>query len=172
MNRDLKDTIYVLRELIRTVRLNLEVLELLRLNGRISETDKQYLEIIRVNRRNIRSMDEFLLETIPALIDANPESGQKFLKKSFRDWSAELAVSLGYLNRLIKDFISPLAKADQMSDSGFNDLIIKDKRFWPFLDNAGNESILFTSFEEKQSGDSQETPDPEEGKTEDQGKEE
>jgi len=166
---EVKQAVLLLREHIETIRINLEILELLKLNGRIKDTDNQYIQISELDRKNRKSFHEFVLAELPGLIEADLEPGSKLLKKSFLDWAADLHLSHSYLDRIIKDYMHHIAAIDQSLKKTIKDLEIKDKRFWKFLDRAKGKTRLFESFKEPENADGlNQTPDPEEKKEEQQ----
>lgn len=162
-NNELKQAVLFLRERMETIRINLEILEALKLSGWIKNTDKKYHEIIGLDGKSRKSFNELVLNDLPGLIEADFEPGSKQLKKSLLDWAADLNLSLGYLDLIIKDYMHQIAVADQ----GLNNLDVpdvKDKRFWKFLDKAKVKTRLFESFEEPEHTDgSDQVEDPEKG---------
>lgn len=152
----------LLREHMETIRINLGILEVLRLNGRINESDKLYLKIIELNHRNQISYNEFLLAELPGYIETQTDPGRNALKKSFMDWAADLNLSLNFLDRIVKDYLSGMVEADQSSKSKEYSREIKDKRFWGFLDREKETDELFESFREfQESNELNQLTDPE-----------
>jgi hypothetical protein len=142
------EAVTLLREQIETIRINLEILEVLKLNGRIKETDKQYSDILDLDRKNQKSFHEFVLTDIPGLIKAKLVPEKKVLKKTLLDWAADMHLSLSYLDRLIKDYMHQIAGIDQNQKKNIKNRDVKDKRFWKFLDWEKGKTRLFKSFEE------------------------
>lgn len=166
---EVQQAIILLREHIETIRLNLEILELLKLNGRIKDTDKQYIQISELDRKNRKSFHEFVLAKLPGLIETGLEPDSKVLKKSFLDWAADLNLSLSFLDRIIKDYMHHMTVIDQSLKKNIKDLEIKDKRFWKFLDSVKGKTRIFESFKEPENAYGlNQAPDPEEKKEEEQ----
>jgi len=166
---EVEQAVRLLREHIETIRINLEILEALKLNGRIKDTDKRYIQITELDRKNKKSFHEFVLDELPGLIKARIEPGNKVLKKSFLDWAADLHLSLSYLDRIIKDYLHQIIGVDESWSKDKKDLEVKDKRFWKFLDREQDKARLFESFDDpKNTQKLNQTPDPEVRKEEQQ----
>jgi hypothetical protein len=166
---EVKQAVSLLREYLETIRINLEILEVLKQTGRIKDTDKQYIEITELDRKNRKSFNEFIFTELPRLIEADTEPGIKVLKKSFLDWAADLYMRLRYLDLFIKEYMNQMALADQIRNKKNKDPEVKDKRFWKFLDREKSRARLFESFEEpEKDNELDQVPDPEKGKEEQQ----
>jgi len=170
---EVEQAVILLREHIETIRINLEILEALKLKGRIMGTDKQYNQITELDRKNRKSFHDLILDELPGLIKAGIEPGSKVLKKSFLDWAADLHLSLSYLDRIIKDYMLKIMTIDQSLYKNKKDLEIKDKRFWKFLDREKDRTRLFESFDKPENAEKlNQTPDPEVSKEEQKREEE
>jgi len=164
---EVKQSVALLREHLETIRINLEILEILKLNGRIKETDKPYVEINDLDCRNRKYFNEFILSELPGLIEPSILSDNQVLRKSYLDWAGEMRQSLSLLDRLIKDYMRKLMGMDKVRSTFRNDLDIKDKRFWKFLEEVKDKHNLFESFEDPGIHEkSEQAPDSEISETE------
>jgi hypothetical protein len=170
--KDVKQAVVLLREQIETIRLNLDILEILKVGGRIRETDQKYLEISGLNRRSQASFNEFVLMDLPGIMAEEPQSRREILEPRYLDWARDLHVTLRHLDRIIKDYMYQIAREDKVLLKQRNQAEIKDKRFWGFLDDEKNNDRLFESFGETGSTDPlNKVPDTEENEKQQEGEE-
>lgn len=170
---DVKRALRLLGEYLETIRINIEILQMLHQNGRINHADSQYLEIIELDRKNRKSFQELVIAELPDIIKAEHDPESRLLIKSLLDWAADLNLSLGYLDRITKEYMHQLITADKQLSKDPREPDIRDKRFWKFLENAKVKTRLFDSFDENESpGGSDQVVDPVESKGKQQREEE
>jgi hypothetical protein len=154
---DIRHAVQLLREHMESIRINLEILNTLRLNGRIPDSDEQFTEIVHQEKKIRKSLNEFILIQLPGLIEADLDDSKAVLKKSYLDWAADLHLSLSHQDFIIKKFMNCYMDQHGAQTITNQEDDVKDKRFWKFLEEG--------------SGLNQ-AADPEKGKTEQQGEEE
>ena len=174
-SREIEAAINLMTELLDVIRVNLEVLEILKLKGRIKLTDKRFIEITELDRKHRSEFQDFVLKKLPPYLDGDATITQKVIKKEFLVWSDDQLISLRYLDRLVKEFMEEINVADGDVLIRQKQLEVKDKRFWKFLDKVRSKNRLFDSFNEaeeafilddtasrpaKNSGDNQVNPEP------------
>lgn len=145
---EVDQSVFLLREHISIIRINLEILECLHLSGRIKGSDKQYIEIMELDQKTRKSFHEYVLGLLPGLMAIDLEPGNRVLKKSFLDWAADLQLRLSYLDRIIKEYMHQMVLADKNGKSDLNNKEIRDKRFWKFLEKVKSKARLFEIFNE------------------------
>lgn len=173
INSDVERTIFLIREHIDTIRINLEILEALKISGRIRDNDKKYREIVDLESRSRKSINDFILAEFPSFIEGNSDPAGKVLRKSYIEWATGLLQSLIELSRLISNYIRHLAEMDHFRHKPITREDIRDKRFWDFLEKEHKKAGLFGSFEiPPEPENSEKSAEPEEGEGNQQAKEE
>lgn len=147
-SREIEETTRILHDLMETIRVNMEILEILKLKGRIKLTDKQFIEITELDKKHRNEFQKFVLKKLPEFLDGDLQSTQKVLKKTFLVWAADLQISLVYLDREIKKYMKEIHEKDLKNLRGLKEPEVKDKRFWKFLDKVRSKSRLYESFDE------------------------
>lgn len=162
VSREVIEATRLLKEHLETIRINMDILEVLKLRGRIRLTDKRFIEISELDRKHRRTFQEFVLNELPMFIDGDLQANRKVLKKSFLVWAADLQISMRYLDKTIKEYMHDITENDAIAKKTVKELEVKDKRFWKFLDRVRTKSKVFESFQEPE--DAQvlhQSPDPE-----------
>lgn len=150
---------------MEAIRINIELLEVYRMTGKIRITDKAYFEIIQLDRKHRRTFEDFVVDRLPATtgeagIHAPADTGSEFTA-----WAEDLSVSLNYLDRITKDYIQRLIDGDEAAGQLFREPDIRDKRFWDFLESLRNKAPVFDSFRLTDAeGGSDQATDPEKDK--------
>ena len=147
-NREIESTVGLMKELLETNRINLEILEILKLKGRIKLTDRQFIEITELSQKHHREFQSFVLDKLPQFMEGELLPTQNILKKTFLTWSTDLLVSLRYLDGVMKNYMSEINRRDLKNLRSLQEPEVKDKRFWKFLDKVRTKSKVFESFEE------------------------
>jgi len=162
---EITEAVELLREHLESIRINMEILEVLKLKGRISLTDKQFIEITELDQKHRRTFQDFVLKELPRFIEGSKDPKNSSLKSSFGDWTADLHISMQYLDRIVKEYLHEVNLKDAEWKKSVGDKEIKDKRFWRFLDRVRTKPRIFESFEENAgSHESHNPPDPEKHK--------
>jgi len=148
IGKNLDELIHLINEFLEVISVNLEVLEVLKLKGRIPLTDKRYIEINDLDKKHRRTFEKFLLKTVPVYLNSETTVTDKVLLKEYQLWAADLMVSLKYLDRIIKEFIQEQIEQDKKLKKAVKEFQVKDKRFWRFLDTFKLKTKVFDSFQE------------------------
>lgn len=157
-----RETVKLLREHLESIRINMEILEVLKLKGRISLTDKQFIEIAELDQKHRRTFQDFVLDQLPRMLEAEEGAGGNGLVKPFLEWAGDLHVSMQYLDRIVKDYLHAIHLKDAGGKREIKNMEVKDKRFWKFLEKMRTRAPMFESFEEPPEGEnSDQSPDPE-----------
>ncbi len=149
IGRNLKENIELIRELLEIIQVNIEVLDILKLKGKIPLTDKAYIEIADLDKKHRRSFEEFMLDILPDYLNSDSVATDKVLKKKYELWTADLIVSLSHLDTVCKEFIQKEINQDKKLKRSVKDMQVKDKRFWRFLDKVKGKDRVFDSFTEE-----------------------
>jgi len=147
--RGLSDGIEVVREHLKVIQVNMEVLEVLKIKGAISFTDKNFIEIINLDKKHRKTFEEFILDTLPDYLNSESKITEKVLIKQFEVWISDLILSLSYLDKQCKAFIQERINKDKKLKKAIKEVEVKDKRFWRFLDKVKSKSKVFESFNEE-----------------------
>lgn len=131
----------------------MEVLEVLKLKGAISLTDKHFIEIVNLDKKHRRTFEEFVLDTLPDYLSSEAQVTEKVLLKQFEVWASDLIISLSHLDKACKRFIQGKIDQDKKLKKAIKDAEVKDKRFWRFLDKVKSKSKIFDSFSEDSAED-------------------
>ena len=156
--KTVEQAVMLLREHLETIRINLDILEVLKSGGRIQDTDKQYQEILELDRKNQQTFNKFVFTELPWFLEADQKPGNQGIKKTFLDWAEALHLNLSYLDRLIKEYMHGILVVDRSMQERFQDQEVKDTRFWKFLDRAKDKTKLFLSFNEQENGEDSDQP--------------
>lgn len=173
VSREVVEAVRLIQEHLDSIRINMNILEVLKLKGRIRLTDKRFIEITELDRKHRKTFQEFVLKELPMFVDGDTQATQKVLKRSFLVWAADLQISLRYLDKLIKEFMYEISQNDSKAKKVVKELEVKDKRFWKFLDKVRTKTKIFESFQEPE--DAQilnQPPDSEKNKRGGEGEEE
>jgi len=173
VSREVVEAVRLIQEHLDSIRINMDILEVLKLKGRIRLTDKRFIEITELDRKHRKTFQEFVLKELPMFVDGDTQATQKVLKRSFLVWAADLQISLRYLDKLIKEFMYEISQNDSKAKKVVKELEVKDKRFWKFLDKVRTKTKIFESFQEPE--DAQilnQPPDSEKNKRGGEGEEE
>ena len=127
----------------------MEVLEVLKLKGAISLTDKEFIEIVNLDKKHRKTFEEFVLDTLPDYLNSESEATERVLLKQFEVWASDLIISLSHLDKSCKIFIQNKINQDKKLKKAVKDVEVKDKRFWRFLDKVRSKPKLFESFSEE-----------------------
>lgn len=149
MPRSLRDSIEIIKEHLKVISVNLEVLEVLKLKGAISLTDKRFIEIVNLDKKHRRTFEEFVLDTLPEYLNSESQVTEKVLMKQFEVWSSDLIISLSHLDKSCKNFIQDKINQDKKLRKAVKEAEVKDKRFWRFLDKVKTKPRIFDSFSEE-----------------------
>lgn len=147
--RSLKKNIEIMREHLKVIQVNMEVLEVLKLKGAIALTDKRFIEIVNLDKKHRRMFEQFVLDAVPDYLGSEASATDKVLLKKYQLWSSDLIISLGHLDRVTKEFIQDLINQDKRLKKHVKEIEVKDKRFWRFLDKVKSKSKIFESFTEE-----------------------
>jgi hypothetical protein len=148
VSREVIESVRLIQEHLDSIRINMDILEVLKLKGRIRLTDKRFIEITELDRKHRKTFQEFVLKELPMFVDGDTQATQKVLKRSFLVWAADLQISLRYLDKITKEFMREISENDKKAKKVVKELEIKDKRFWKFLDKVRTRSKVFESFQE------------------------
>jgi len=155
-------TVRLLREHLESIRINMEILEVLKLKGRISLTDKQFIEIAELDQKHRRMFQDFVLDGLPGMLSTNQGLENSDLLKPFLEWAGDLHISMQYLDRIIKDYLHAINLKDAGGKRVSKNMEVKDKRFWKFLEKMRTKPKMFESFEEPPETENSDQPaDPE-----------
>jgi len=170
---EILEAVKLLREHLESIRINMEILEVLKLRGHISLTDKQFIEISELDQKHRRTFQDFVLNDLPRYVEGSKDPTVAPLKESFRDWTADLHLSMQYLDRIVKEYLHEVNLKESERKKAIGEEEIRDKRFWRFLDRARTRPRVFDSFEDRRSEETlHETPDPEKDKGDQEGQKE
>lgn len=160
--REIRETVRLLREHLESIRINMEILEVLKLKGRISLTDKQFIEIAELDQKHRRTFQDFVLDELPRMLETNQGEKNNDLMKPFLEWTGDLHISMQYLDRIIKDYLHTVNLKDTGGKRVIKNMEVKDKRFWKFLEKMRTKPKMFESFEEPSETENSDQPaDPE-----------
>jgi len=148
ISKNLLESIRIIREHLKIIRVNLDVLEILKLKGAISLTDKRFIEIVNLDKKHRREFEDFVLNTLPDYLDSESAVTDKVLSKQFQIWASDLIISLSHLDKICKEFIQAKINSDKKLKKSIKSGEVKDKRFWRFLDKVKGKSQIFESFNE------------------------
>lgn len=151
--RALSESIEIIKEHLKVISVNMEVLEILKLKGAISLTDKHFIEIVNLDKKHRRTFEEFVLDTLPDYLSSESQVTEKVLLKQFEVWASDLIISLSHLDKACKSFIQGKIDQDKKLKKAIKDAEVKDKRFWRFLDKVKSKSKIFDSFSEESTED-------------------
>ncbi|MCK5820490.1 MAG: hypothetical protein KAH17_01345 [Bacteroidales bacterium] len=146
--KSLIESIKIIREHQKMIQVNLDILEILKLKGAISLTDKHFIEIINLDKKHRRMFEEFVLNTLPNYLSSESAVTDKVLSKQFQVWASDLIISLSHLDKICKGFIQNKINSDKKLKRSIKAIEVKDKRFWRFLDKVKGKSQVFESFNE------------------------
>jgi len=159
---EMMEAVKLLREHLESIRINMEILEVLKLRGRISLTDKQFIEITELDQKHRRTFQDFVLDELPQMLETNQGEKNNDLMKQFLEWTGDLHISMQYLDRIIKDYLHAINLKDAGGKRVNKNMEVKDKRFWKFLDKMRTKPKMFESFEEPSETENSDQPaDPE-----------
>ncbi len=147
--RDLSEGIELVREHLKVIQVNMEVLEVLKMKGAITFTDKAFIEILNLDKKHRKTFEDFLLGTLPDYLNSETQVTEKVLMKQFELWISDLIISLSYLDKQCKSFIQERINEDKKLKRAIKEIDVKDKRFWRFLDRVKSKSKVFESFSEE-----------------------
>lgn len=108
---------YFLREITETIRINLEILEVLKLQGRILATDRSFIRITEIEAKTRKSLTDFVLVKLPELIESEPGTASSILRKSYQDWAGEIFTTLSFLDRMLKDYLNQVPDPEKSIES-------------------------------------------------------
>ncbi|MFH0761917.1 MAG: hypothetical protein V2A67_10480 [Bacteroidota bacterium] len=163
IRREILEAVKLLREHLESIRINMEILEVLKLKGRISLTDKQFIEITELDQKHRRTFQDFVLNELPVMLETNQGGKNSDPMRSFLEWTGDLHISMQYLDRIIKDYLHAINLKDAGGKRSIKNMEVKDKRFWKFLDKMRTKPKMFESFEEpSETEDLHQPADPEE----------
>lgn len=145
----LSESIKIIKEHLKVISVNMEVLEVLKVKGAISLTDKRFIEIINLDKKHRRTFEEFILDTLPDYLNSDSKVTEKVLLKQFDIWAADLIISLSHLDKACKSFIQDRIDQDKKLKKAIRESEVKDKRFWRFLDKVKTKPKIFDSFSEE-----------------------
>jgi len=148
VSREVEEATRIITDLMDTIRINMEILEIMKLKGRIRLTNKQFIEITELDRKHHMEFQRFMMVILPDFIDGDVQTTHKVLKKTFLVWATDLQISLRYLDIQIKNFLKEINEKDLKNLRSLTEPEVKDKRFWKFLDKVRLKSRIFDSFEE------------------------
>lgn len=146
--KEVKKSIQLIREHLKVIQVNMEILEVLKLKGMISLTDKRFIEIINLDKKHRKVFESFVLDTLPDYLGSENPVTEKVLYKQYMLWATDLLVSLTHLDKIIKEFIQTQIESDKKLRRTVREIEVKDKRFWRFLDIVKGKSKVFESFNE------------------------
>lgn len=146
--KSLAANIKIIREHLKVTQVNLDILEILKLKGAISLTDKRFIEIINLDKKHRRVFEGFVLDSLPDYLMSNSDVTDKVLLKKFQLWAADLIISLTHLDKVCKAFIQEKINNDKKLKKAIREIEVKDKRFWRFLDKVKGKSKIFESFDD------------------------
>ncbi len=146
--KEVRETVKLLREHLESIRINMEILEVLKLKGRISLTDKQFIEISELDQKHRRTFQGFVLDELPGLLEMKQGAVSTELVERFAAWAGDLHVSVQYLDRIIKDYLHSIILREAGGKRVIRNMEVKDKRFWKFLEKIRTGPKMFESFEE------------------------
>ena len=149
IGNNLDESIEIIRELLDVIQVNLEVLDILKIKGKIALTDKQFIEIVNLDRKHRRSFESFMLDTLPDYLNSETVATDKVLAKKYVLWTSDLVVSLTHLDKICKEFIQHHINQDKKLKKVVREIQVKDKRFWRFLDIVKRKGRVFDSFNEE-----------------------
>lgn len=147
--KGLSDSIEIIREHLKVIQVNLEVLEVLKLKGAIPLVDKRFIEIVNLDKKHRRCFEEFVLDTLPDYLSSENKVTEKILLRQFELWASDLIISLSHLDKVCKSFIQDKINDDKRLKRAIREVEVKDKRFWRFLDKVKTKSKIFDSFSEE-----------------------
>jgi hypothetical protein len=160
---DIESTVHLLREHLEIIRINLEILGMLRQNDRIRSDDPEYGEILQLDAKHRKSFHDFILNRLPGLVAGEKKENREELAMTFRDWAEDLLISLRFLNRITGLYVRKLIGRDEDLYRSIDEKEVKDKRFWSFLEESRNQPHVFTSFvSTEEEEESKQSPDTEE----------
>lgn len=151
--KGLSDSIEIIREHLKVITVNMEVLEILKIKGAISLTDKRFIEIVNLDKKHRRTFEEFVLDILPNYLNSESNVTEKVLLRQFEIWTSDLIISLSHLDKVCKSFIQDKIDQDKKFRKAIKETEVKDKRFWRFLDKVKSKSRIFESFSEDDSED-------------------
>ncbi len=146
--KSLRKNIDIIREHLKVIQVNLEILEVLKLKGVIALTDKRFIEIVNLDKKHRRMFEEFVLDILPDYLNSEISSTDRILSKQYQLWASDLIISLSHLDKVSKEFIQDKINNDKKLQRTVRDFEVKDKRFWRFLDKVKGKSRVFESFNE------------------------
>jgi len=147
--KSLVESIKLIREHLKVIQVNLDILEVLKLKGAISLTDKRFIEIINLDKKHRRVFEDFVLNILPDYLDSESIVTDKVLSKQFQVWASDLIISLSHLDKVCKAFIQDKINSDKKLKRAIRAIEVKDKRFWRFLDKVKGKTQVFESFNEE-----------------------
>lgn len=151
--KGLSDSIEIIREHLKVITVNMEVLEVLKVKGAISLTDKRFIEIVNLDKKHRRTFEEFVLDILPNYLNSESNVTEKVLLRQFEIWTSDLIISLSHLDKVCKSFIQDKIDQDKKLRKAVKEAEVKDKRFWRFLDKVKTKSRIFESFSDDDSED-------------------
>ena len=149
IGKNLDESIDIIRELLDVIQVNLEILDVLKIKGKITLTDKLYIEIVNLDKKHRRSFEEFMLDILPDYLNSETVATDKVLVKKYTLWIADLIISLTHLDKVCKEFIQYHINQDKKLKKVVKEIQVKDKRFWRFLDIVKKKERVFDSFNEE-----------------------
>jgi hypothetical protein len=175
--KELEPELFLIREQMEIIRINMDILRVLVMQGRIKVTDDQLAEINNLDNRVHKSFQDFVLSGLPAWIQSDPQPSRDDMARFYLEWLDGLHGYLRKLDRLTKDYISSIREDHKQVKPVIKPVAgpsrkaeVRDKRFWEFLDREDTGSPLFESFEKPRiTEESNQTGNPEKSKGEDQG---